>query len=291
LVAAAALMNLGFIAVAPLVLFELWRAQGTASRRKRLIFAVGGGAAVCLAIFLWLGLAGALDDMRSQMFAQATEAVSGDLTGGTRRGLFEFPLAFLALSLTGLAGCAAAWFDRRLRTVAFSAGLWILVMMVRVKLTSNVGGQHHYPALPGVAAGIALGIKVIVDRATARWHWNRLRPVLAAALLAIPVVAYIVVPQVRQLRIPADQRWGGDTSLRLAYPVSRFVEGHTRPEEKIFVAGSDAEVYWLSRRDASTRFFHSYPLRWNPEFHVERRRDLLESPPAAIVIMPGAGGR
>jgi hypothetical protein len=157
---------------------------------------------------------------------------------------------------------------------------------------SYAGGQHHYPALPGVAAGIALGIKVAVDRVTSRWHWKRLRPILAATLLAIPVAAYVVEPQLRALRIPADQRWGrADRSLSLAYPVSRFLDAHTRPENKIFVAGSDSEVYWLSGRDASTRFFHAYPLRWNAHFHVERRANLLDSPPAAIVVMPGAAER
>ena len=77
-------------------------------------------------------------------------------------------------------------------------------------------------------------------------------------------------------------------SETLAHPVARFIRSNTSSHDRIFVAGSDSEVYWLAGRKAPTRFFHVYPLRWDKSYAPERKRALLAHPPKAIVWIYGA---
>ncbi|MEA2275172.1 MAG: hypothetical protein QOC78_132 [Solirubrobacteraceae bacterium] len=292
--AAAVCMNVGFAPVGPFIAFELWRSGPGRERGGRFAAAAAGFAAVTVPILVWLGLAGALGDMRAQMLGQATEAVSGQLTGGQRLGLLQMPPPYVALALTALGGCAAAALtERRLRAVAAPVALWIVAMTARVKLSSYADGQAYFPAMPGIAAGLALGVAAVWAWLGDRWADTVARRLaIAAVLLTVIAVPYVVVPQWQQLqRAPSARLASDDLSLSLAYPVAGFIRATTPRDARIFVAGSDAEVYWLAGRRAPTRFFHAYPLRWDPRYRVERARALAAHPPAAVVVLPGARQR
>ena len=87
LFAAAVLMNIGFAALAPVLVLELWLAARDG--RARRFAAAGAGAFALAALPLgWLLASGALDDMWTQVIDKAGIAVAGDVEAGgfaTRR--------------------------------------------------------------------------------------------------------------------------------------------------------------------------------------------------------------
>jgi hypothetical protein len=164
---------------------------------------------------------------------------------------------------------------------AVAAMLWIALVWVRAELQSYTFPHHFYIALPGIAAGIAVGVASL-------WYGDvRTRAALAALVLAWPIVAYVGGPQLRQLELPPEQRWSLDTSedWSLAYPVARFIDEHTRPGTRIFMTGSHPEVYWLAHRRAMTRYFDWFAPLYDPAARRERMSDLEKRPPAAIGVM------
>lgn len=279
LVATATLMNLGFVVVAPIVLAELLL-SGRTQRGTRTVAAIGGGVAVVLPVLLWLALEGALDDAREQVLGQAFTAVEGRDPAETQNRvdldrLFSVPAGGL-VALGAVAAAVAAVANRRLRLGALVAGAWVVVMWLRVKVNSYEFAHHYFPILPGVAMATALG-------AAAVWRDGpRLRVMTATLLLALPAWTYVIGPEWRA------QRGASDTQeLALAYPVAEVVKRHTRPDDRIFVAGSDPQVYWLADRQSVTRHPTEYPLQLRPEYAGEILRDLKRDPPAAIAGLFG----
>lgn len=294
LLAAGVAFNPLFAIVAPAIAWELL-ADPAGARPRRLIAAVAGGVALFAALAIWLGLGGALDDMWDQIAGPGTpirdSLGAGHATGaptgvaGTLKDWLDVPGG--ALYLLGAIGAAVALLRRELRIPAVAALLWIVLVWVRVELQSYAFPHHFYIALPAIAVGIALGVASLTAPDTGR------RIGLAAIVLAMPFVAYVAGPQIRQLEVPASERWALETpdEWSTAYPVAQFIDQHTRPSDRIFATGSDPEIYWLSRRRAMTRYFDWFiPLR-DRDAARERVRDLEEHPPAAIAIMSNADAK
>jgi hypothetical protein len=283
LTAFAALMNPAFAVVVPFVAFELWR-SAPAGRGRRFAYAAAGVAVVAVPILLWIALSGGFGDMLDQVFGYARSGVGG---GGGRFWHVPAP----SLWVLGVIGCAIAMRDARLRRVAIPALLWIFAAWLRVKVANYSYSHHYYPALPGIAAGIALGIASL-------WRRSLLeRVAICALVLAAPLWSEVLRFQGHGLRQPATLRFYKTAShpYHLAYPVSAFIRAHTSPSDTIYMAGGlpgiEAKgapgVYWLADRFSATRYIDTPPARWVPAgYAAERRRDLLEHPPKAIGLMP-----
>ena len=236
----------------------------------------------------WIALAGALDDMADQVLRQAVRtATQGIPTGsvlerGDERGA-QVLLRLLApgLWIAGLLGCAVAASDRRLRAPAIASALWIVVALLRVKLATYGFRHHYYPGLAGIAAGIGLGLAAVWPRLQ-----RRPRVALAAVVLTALWVPYVAIPQLDLLQIPPERRRLGDTGFPEQHPVAEFVAASTRPGDRIQVEGIEAQVYWLARRRAPTRFFDPYFVQRNRDNKRELLAGLLADPPAAIAALP-----
>jgi len=285
LTAFAALMNPAFVVVAPFVGYEIW-ASSSAGRGRRFAWAVAGVAVVAVPILLWIGLSGAFGDMLDQVFGYARSGVGG---GGGGGHFWHVPAP--ALWVLGVIGCAVAMRDARLRRVAIPALLWIVVAWARVKVANYSYSHHYYPALPGIAAGIAVGIGSL-------WRRSLLeRVAICALVLAVPLWSEVLRFQGHALREPATLRFYKTAShpYHLVYPVSAFIRSHTSPSYTIYMAGGLPSqeatgapgVYWLADRFSPTIFIDTPPSRWIPSGYASQRRwDLLTHPPKAIGLMP-----
>ncbi len=240
---------------------------------------------------LWLVAAGALDDFAVQVLGQAGDTVSrGALSGaelswvvgGTEVEGLHFLLAVPAggLWVAGLLGAAIAVQDARMRPAAVAALLWIVVAWLRVKLASYEFAHQYYPALPGIAVGLALGVAALWQPSAAR------RAALAAVVLVVAAWPYVIAQQWNALDTPPWERPGVAYPAAEQYPVGRFVAAHTRPSDPHRRVGP-LDPGLLGRRapgpDALLRPRGQQP----PEGWIaERRRDLFARPPRAIVLMP-----
>jgi hypothetical protein len=283
LVAVAVLINVGFVALVPVIALELWFAGGE-GRGRRFAAAAFGAVALAAIPLMWLLLSGALDDMWTQVIDKAGIAVGGNLNA---RGFDDTPLFDIPTKvpfLLGAAGAALALARPALRLAAAAALTWILIGWLRVKLAQYEFDHHYYLAVPGVAAGMALG-------GAALWSLLALRPGLrVAAFAAVGVVAallvwrYIGVPARDEYRVPPTQRVRFP-QYALAYVVGDALRARTSSDQTVSVSGNNPTVYWRAGRFAPNRFFAEYALV--PEYVIERRRDLRRRPPDAIVLMPG----
>jgi hypothetical protein len=289
LAALATLINVGFVVIVPLVVFELWRSTGTSGRRSQLLAAAVGALGVTMPLLAWLAFSGALGDMRIQVLRMASSAVGGHVLPSLHPDRIRPPgvdLGYLlsvpapGLWLAGLTGGLIALTDVRLRKPAIGALTWIALMTARVKL-APYEYQHYYDlAIPGIAAGIALGAATL-------WPAKSAATMATTALLiAAPVCVYVIIPQAKALDQPSQKRWPYP-SYAAAYDIARFISHHTRPHDLIFMPGGDGQVYWLAQRRAPTRFFQDYALDASAGYRGERQRQLLARPPTAIGALPG----
>ena len=288
--AAGAAFNPLFAIVAPVVALELL-VSPRSERFKRLAVAIGAGLVLLGALAAWLGAKGALDDMWHQMVGHGVRTSAGGVTtvapadrvGGVA-GWFQrwFDVPGGALLLAAGIGALIALRRPNLRVTAIAALLWILLVWVREELQSYTFPHHYYVALPGIAAGLAVGIGSV-------WPADlRGRAAFATMVLALPVLVYVGGPQLRQLELPPDRRWSLESPANwsLSYPVAQFIDEHTSPGERIFMTGSHPEVYWLAHRRAPTRYFDNFRPLADAAAAQERLRDLEARPPAAIGVMP-----
>jgi len=285
----AMLMNPGFATIVALAGFELVRAtRGSGSRATLRAAAAFGAGMVAIAVpfGVWLGAAGALGDMKTQVWdysrlsAGARLTISGPATSLTDlHHLFDVPAG--GLWVAGAVGALGAIvLPGRARPIGVSALLWIVLAWLRVK--SNHGfewGHHYYVGMPGIVAGMAAGIGAMLDVVP-----RRAGVALAAVLLAVPLWAYVAQPQLKDLELPRDQR-ARSGRFAQAYPMAAVIRRETPPGSPIFVAGSEAELYWLTGRTAPTRWFADYALFAFPRFSRERAVQLRRNPPAAIALL------
>ncbi|HEX8085550.1 MAG TPA: hypothetical protein VF529_14755 [Solirubrobacteraceae bacterium] len=293
--AAAVAMNPAFAVVLPFTAWEVWRARDAAAPggTKRLASALAGAVAVAAPLLLWLLARGALDEMWHHVveFARgradgsisedAVPARSVDASG--EPGAFEVPAQ--GFWVVGIAGLLLALTDARARRVAVPMLAWVVVGWARVKGATYEFPHHYYPVLPGLVAGLALG----AARLWALTSRPRVRYAIAAVAIALPAAQWVARPERDALDVPARLRWGKEFgSFALAYPVAAFVRAHTAPGDRILVAATDPEVYWLADRRASTPYFDVFPLRRERRLVGARANDVAYDPPKAIVAMPDA---
>ena len=149
-----------------------------------------------------------------------------------------------------------------------------------MKLSSFEYDHYYYPAVPGLAGGLAVGIGAL-------WGdgWRR-RVGLACLVLAVPVWSQVVGPQWKALAVPPWDRWGTGSPYAAAYGVAAAIDRATPPGARIMVAGHAGEVYWLADRRAPTRLWNYFRATEHAKYRREREAALRKSPPAAIAVLP-----
>jgi hypothetical protein len=286
--AIAILMNPAFGIIIPIAGLELWRRGREGSELGRLFgSAVAGGAAVTALVLLWLGLSGAIDDMLTQVLGHVTSNVDAGGAPASSQAFSPESSEFYrfvttpagGLWIAAVVGAVLAWRTPALRPLAIPSLLWLALAFVRVKIVDYELLHQFFLALPGIAVGISAGIASLWGSA------SRTRVAVAVLVLTAPAITYVLGPQWRALQLDPSERFGVGNNYALAEPVADFVRENTGPEERIFVGGHAAQVYWLADRRAPTRFFDNFPIVQDDGYRRERNRVLREDPPRAIVIM------
>lgn len=283
LVAVAVLMNVGFVALAPVIAAELWLAR-SGDRGRRFAAAAAGAVAVAVVPLAWLLLSGAFDDMWTQVIDKAGSAVGGDIGAG---GFSDKPLFDIPIKLPFVLGAAAAGLALArpsLRVAGATSLLWIVIGWLRVKLPSYEFAHHYYLALPGIAAGLALGGAALSGLLEARPRLRQAALVACAAAGMLLAWRYVVEPTRDRYDVPPTQRVRFP-QYALAYPVGDRLRSLTAKGDTVAVSGNNPTVYWRAGRFAPNRFFAEYALV--PQYARERARELRRQPPDAIVLMPG----
>jgi hypothetical protein len=218
-----------------------------------------------------------------------------------------------------LVGLAAAGLLRQStihrRPAALLLGTAIVLQLLAVGIAGKLFEYHYFAALflTVIVAGNGL-VKL----------WNRYANgscIGAVTLFALVAVLGFILPALRQNPRPetgGTQFWKRsatrtawlfgigprltkrqldeqlynlyDTNLSDYEETATFVDAIARPEDSIFIWGSESVIYWLADRRPASHFVHDFPLRvdWDQQrSRAALMRELEESHPVVIIVETG----
>jgi hypothetical protein len=218
-----------------------------------------------------------------------------------------------------LVGLAAAGLLRRRnihrRQAALLLGTAIVLQLLGVGIAGKLFEYHYFAAL---------FLTVIVAGNGLAKLWNRYANgscIGAVTLFALVAGLGFILPALRQNPRPetGDTQFWKRSAIRTAWlfgigprlserqidehlynlygtnlsdyeEAATVVDAIARPEDSIFVWGSESVIYWLAARRPASHFVHDFPLRvdWDRErSRAELMRELEESHPVVIIVETG----
>jgi hypothetical protein len=280
------------------VVFHLFWSPLEAGRRLRhiLVLALGAAAVLGLTIgyFAWVGgLAAMIDATLVYNFSYATsiplgrypEVLAAQL-GQARPVLLPLALAALLSPLARVVSGSDASGDAARRNSA-----WVWAWLGASILAASAGGyfRPHYFLLtiPPLCLLAALGVSDMLDAlgSTSRRKWAGVIGLavllLAQSVWATPWYYRSIDPMTKARRI---YEWN---PFPESVAIGRFIAEHSEPDDRVFVFGSEPQIYYYARRRSATRFIYTYPLSAPPDAALGRQREVLASlrsaPPRFIV--------
>jgi hypothetical protein len=172
--------------------------------------------------------------------------------------------------------------------------LWFWLGMFACAIVSTNGscyGHYYTVIMPFWALLGAVGIRAMAARAAGqRTGW-------ATGLITIAVVALVLQPDMRWM-FCSSKAFGKDKMA--AYPfyeaqwLAKEVSQRSSPDDFVYVAGSEPEIYYYSQRFSPTRFITTYPLMiptpLASRYQGEAIHDLQSYPPKLIVFAQSGAG-
>jgi hypothetical protein len=254
--------------VLAVVVFLLITARGSRGAWLRL---AAGTALPLLASFvhgaLTVGASRYLFAVAGYRLSIPSDATRALLRAGARSTVASWlPLA--AASAIGLSAMPAA--PRNLVLA------WTASSIAGMALGGRWHAHYFLQVLPPLAVGAALGLASL--RSGVRW----LRPAAVAVVLAVPLVAsmsYWWLP-------PKAGSWAlyRRPGYQVADAVADYVRGHTRPDDSIYVAFYEADIYYLSQRRAAIPALYRLDLAHLPGM-ADRLAEAVEKREPALVVL------
>jgi 4-amino-4-deoxy-L-arabinose transferase-like glycosyltransferase len=164
-------------------------------------------------------------------------------------------------------------------------GCWLLAAFAGAALGSNWYLHYYQQLLPPVAIATVLGVRALLVRSRRPWY------AVGQGLLVVSVGALIMsIAQVQLL--PADP-----ARLVLDYTPERaasgaladYVRAHTAPDDRIYVAYDQAQIYYLAERRPAARWLYFRELLWTPgafDEQVARIADPATAPRYIVGAQP-----
>ena len=147
-------------------------------------------------------------------------------------------------------------------------------------------GHYYLLVMPFVALIASAGIFALSEQfvGARKFHVFMGASVLTAVLMLAPfAVQYSLTPT--QL---VNWVYGTVNPFSEAQEVASHVAEITGFKEKIFVAGSEPEIYFYAQRKSVSKFIITYPLNlpttYREQFQHEAVYDLTQNPPTVIVL-------
>lgn len=151
-------------------------------------------------------------------------------------------------------------------------GLWLLLSLFGASIGGNWFPHYFQQLLPPLSVAVALALRALVSsvhvsRPTLRWCWPLLRVVTVFALMYIVgSVGYILLPFSDASRLVIDYS-RPTTATR---DVASYLRTHTAPQDRIYVAYGQGDIYYLSQRRPAARWLHTNEIRLIPGAFAEQ---------------------
>jgi hypothetical protein len=254
-----------------------------APRLARLGWLAAGAGAVVLpviALFLAAGAAAELADavvLHNLAYAQRRSLSEGldNLAGAL---LVQAPSLAL-LWLAAAAGLLAPASGSRCRWLL---GGWLVASLAGVAVGWQFRGHYFVQALPALAACAGLGAAAAVRAAARKSAPAALAAAGCVALagVAVPAAAHRAVFFAGSPEAVSRAVYGLNPFPE-AQRIADHIAANSRPDESVYVVGSEPQIPFLAGRRSATRYVIFYPLTGGYEGSLERQRELLAEVAAA----------
>ena len=203
-------------------------------------------------------------------------------------------VSFLLLHYPVLLVAPAGWWAvRRTRDTRGSAllSLWLLTSFAGASVGGDWWPHYFQQLLPPLALACALGLHAL---ATATTPADRVRRLLLAgarslAMLSIvalvALLAWLMAPPADPAKLTIDHTLPPDATALVA----SYVRAHTTPDETIYVAYGQGDIYYLAQRRPAARYLHWYELQRFPGAfadQVARLNDPVAAPTYVVAAQP-----
>ena len=254
---------------------------------KWTVWSVSGGLAVLLAVSVIFALVGGWNALWDSTIAYNFAYIDASFKDRLKV-LVDLRRDMLILSLPLAASWCIGlyyWIAGKTRSGTFEHILPLALILgpvevIFIALSGFQYGHYYLAILPVATVLIAFLIRFLTEQ----------RLVAPIFLLAAPLVAvlYYQVPYGHVVRL-SDKYTHVDEIITSSkhHLIASRVQEETAPDDLIIVWGAESQIYWLSHRDAPTRFFYQYPLvepsYSNPAIRNEFIFDIVGSRPAMII--------
>jgi len=286
--------------VAPMLAVQLafhlfWRPMDATRRGRHLLAAMAGGASVLAITLAYFAAAGGLGAMVDATliynFSYATSIPLSRYPEMLFTQLGQSQSVLVPLGVAALLSPLARRLGPRPQRAARGDVAWLWVWLGASLMAVSAGGyfRPHYFLLsvPPLCLLAALGVAELLEAlgASAR---RRLAGVVTLGVLVLAQVVwaapwyYRAGHAMRKARLIYD--WN---PFPEAVAIGRFIAEHSEPTDRVFVFGSEPQIYYYAKRQSATRFIYTYPLAAPADAALARQRevlDLLESSPPLFIV-------
>lgn len=193
--------------------------------------------------------------------------------------LFYIIIHFPVLLLTPL-GLFAIRRDARRRDLLW---LWLITSLGGASLGGNWYPHYFQQLLPPLSVAAVLALRSLMrplktSRTVLQWCWSALRvaAVLSLVYLLLSLVR-VLFPSSDQSRLVIDHTFPPMATREVA----SYLRKHTAPEDTIYVAYGQGDIYFRSRRRPAARWLHANEIRRIPgafDEQVARLADPASAP-------------
>jgi len=182
----------------------------------------------------------------------------------------QFSLVFLLL-----AALIITLFKRRKELSWY--WLWFFFLLLSTATGWHFRSQYFQLLIPAQALLTAWGVQYMYRSLLNRNHWLRSGYcALAALLVFFPLGSLVkqyhfISPDMISLKL-----YGGQI-FPMAKTIGRYVAGHTEPTDKIYILGSEQEIYFYSQRACLNAYITAYSLTYAYGDPIARQKEVFQT--------------
>lgn len=181
------------------------------------------------------------------------------------------------------------------RTFRLLSG-WFLFSCTGVAVGGYFRSHYFIQVVPAVALLAAGAMDVAV-----RTYWPR--RALNLSIILMVLIVKVAVAHGAWYYAPGDpdkkalKLYGGENTFSISWSVGQFLKAHSSLTDRLFVFGSEPQLYYYASRVSASRYMFVYPLMTNLPDAESRQRCVLDEirscPPIFIVtvFIPGTFSR
>ncbi len=155
--------------------------------------------------------------------------------------------------------------------------LWLAFAALGVIGGGNFHNHYYQQLIPPLSVLAGIGGAELLRRRDRIW--------LAVCAVALALTAAVTVPLwFDSGAAQANAVFPHDAHLRTDAAVVRYIDAHTRPDQRVFVMWAAADIYYLADRDPSDRYMWFRNIQAIPGALGQAQRMLASAHPPALVI-------